>query len=499
MSAALHVAAVERLGEVPLALERHVVAALAQQRAPASAMPGRQLGLVAALGPEPQHAAGERARHAAARHLAAQRQPRRGPQHVRHVLRVGKQVALGQRQRHAVARRIGAGEHARAARRAHRGGDEGAREVMPVRRSSASLGISASSQPGSAGQCWGARCWSVISRIRFGGRGAGLQRSSPATRRTCLDVLDPVLAPEQLAAGTRTPARPSGRGSPSASVFGVAPRARSVGSPRAASHSAQSRPARSHTGRSPGSPATSTASAQMPRLASSTNARSRPTSRACSPTSRQRLAPSPIGSWMRPNGIPRRLRLARDVAHRVQPLGPRHGLAAHRHRDHAAVDDVDVEARRRARRRAARRGTSTGCGTRRRTRARGAHAAAAPAELVEPLADLREPLVGEEPLPVDPGRRNVVDRRGVRMRLLVAATRRAARPRSRGAAPTAARHSVALGRPRLTRARRRLEPQRLHAPRRRSGVSAGPCGADGDPARRGRRSSPAPAARSARA
>ncbi len=40
----------------------------------------------------------------------------------------------------------------------------------PWRRSSASVGVSASSQPGSSGQCIGARCWSVTSRSRFGGR-----------------------------------------------------------------------------------------------------------------------------------------------------------------------------------------------------------------------------------------------------------------------------------------------------------------------------------------
>ena len=45
-------------------------------------------------------------------------------------------------------------------------------KLMPVRRSSASPGISSCSQAGSAGQCWGARCWSVISRTRFGGRSA---------------------------------------------------------------------------------------------------------------------------------------------------------------------------------------------------------------------------------------------------------------------------------------------------------------------------------------
>jgi hypothetical protein len=44
----------------------------------------------------------------------------------------------------------------------------------PVRRSSASVGISASSHPGSVGQCIGARCWSVISSRRFGGRGGSV-------------------------------------------------------------------------------------------------------------------------------------------------------------------------------------------------------------------------------------------------------------------------------------------------------------------------------------
>ncbi len=37
-----------------------------------------------------------------------------------------------------------------------------------VRRSSASFGISCSSQPGSSGQCIGVRCWSVISSTMFG-------------------------------------------------------------------------------------------------------------------------------------------------------------------------------------------------------------------------------------------------------------------------------------------------------------------------------------------
>src|SRR4051812_42215337 len=42
-------------------------------------------------------------------------------------------------------------------------------KVSPVRRSSASAGIRASAQPGSSGQCRGARCWSVM-RIRKLGR-----------------------------------------------------------------------------------------------------------------------------------------------------------------------------------------------------------------------------------------------------------------------------------------------------------------------------------------
>ncbi len=42
----------------------------------------------------------------------------------------------------------------------------------PLRRSSASPGVRASSQPGSSGQCIGARCWSVISSTRLGRRGS---------------------------------------------------------------------------------------------------------------------------------------------------------------------------------------------------------------------------------------------------------------------------------------------------------------------------------------
>jgi hypothetical protein len=47
------------------------------------------------------------------------------------------------------------------------------RKLNPVRASSASLGISSRSQPGSSGQCRGWRCWSVISSRRLGGRIGG--------------------------------------------------------------------------------------------------------------------------------------------------------------------------------------------------------------------------------------------------------------------------------------------------------------------------------------
>ena len=106
----------------------------------------------------------------------------------------------------------------------------------------------------------------------------------------------------------------------------------------------------------------------MPRLAPRTNSRSRPASTACWATSRQRIAPSPIGSWMRPNGMPSRVASRVDVAQRVQPLLARDRLAAHGHRDHAAEDDLDVVAVGQREGARARRGTSTGCGRRRRSR-----------------------------------------------------------------------------------------------------------------------------------
>jgi hypothetical protein len=45
-------------------------------------------------------------------------------------------------------------------------------KVRPVRAISWSAGVSARSQPGSSGQCMGARCWSVMISRRFGRRRA---------------------------------------------------------------------------------------------------------------------------------------------------------------------------------------------------------------------------------------------------------------------------------------------------------------------------------------
>ena len=105
-----------------------MVAALAQQRGE-RVEAGQQLGLVAALRPEPQQPAQEAAGQAPARNLAAAPQPGERAQHVGHVAAVGEQVALGERELDPVTRRILAGQDARPAGRAHRRGTEGAREA----------------------------------------------------------------------------------------------------------------------------------------------------------------------------------------------------------------------------------------------------------------------------------------------------------------------------------------------------------------------------------
>ena len=135
--------------------------------------------------------------------------------------------------------------------------------VIPVRRRSASWGMSASSQAGSAGQCCGARCWSVTSRMRLGGRspdvtaptravtspepGPARQGAHGERRRRAADV-DPCLeaAPRRPAdrrerrrvgPGEDLPARDR-RGAVPAGVDGDARRA------GAASHGVGARPGR---------------------------------------------------------------------------------------------------------------------------------------------------------------------------------------------------------------------------------------------------------------
>jgi hypothetical protein len=123
-------AAADGLREMPLALQRDVVAALAQPRR--ERVDSRwQLGLVSALGTEPEKPAGKGAGKAPAGHLAGRREAGNGADHVGKVARVGEQVALGQRQRDPVTRGVLSRQEARAARRAHRGRGERAREVDP--------------------------------------------------------------------------------------------------------------------------------------------------------------------------------------------------------------------------------------------------------------------------------------------------------------------------------------------------------------------------------
>jgi hypothetical protein len=121
---------VDRFGQVPLALDRDVVAALAQERREV-VDPRRQLRLLAGVGTETQQSAREGPREPSARDGAAHRQVARLAQHVGRVARIGVEVVLGHRQRHPVARRVLPGEEARAARRAHRGGGERARKAHP--------------------------------------------------------------------------------------------------------------------------------------------------------------------------------------------------------------------------------------------------------------------------------------------------------------------------------------------------------------------------------
>ena len=80
--------ALDRLGEVPLAFDCNVVTAFAQQ-CRERVDPWRQLGLVAALGTEPEEAAGKGESQAPTGCLTAGREARDGPQHVGQVARVG--------------------------------------------------------------------------------------------------------------------------------------------------------------------------------------------------------------------------------------------------------------------------------------------------------------------------------------------------------------------------------------------------------------------------
>ena len=130
-------APVDRLAQVPLALQGDVVAALAQVRRE-RVDPRRQLRLPAALRAEAQQPAYEAVGQALARDLPASGQARHRAQHVGQVALVGEQVALGQREGHAMPRRIGAGQEAGPARRAHRRRREGAVEADP---GAAQLGV----------------------------------------------------------------------------------------------------------------------------------------------------------------------------------------------------------------------------------------------------------------------------------------------------------------------------------------------------------------------
>ena len=170
--------AVHRLAEVPLALHRDVVAAVSQQRGQ-RVDPGRQFGLVAAPGPDPQRRLRTKLRARRPRGISPLAPCRHAVRSAAGALRrsghrspsVRVSVTPWREGRLPVIRQARLGEHIAEAVKARV-------KDSALARSSRLVGAQLGQPAGSSGQCWVARCWSVISSTRLGRSGSPAARCS---------------------------------------------------------------------------------------------------------------------------------------------------------------------------------------------------------------------------------------------------------------------------------------------------------------------------------